>query len=100
LVGSNIELKLPITLPEAIHGAKVDVPTAKGTVTVTIPPMSSSGKRLRIKGQGFTIANGTPGDMLVELHIKLPDVISPSTRDALDSLASGYPSGFRDSIHW
>jgi curved DNA-binding protein len=100
LVGTNIELKLPITLAEAIHGAKIDVPTAKGTVTVTIPPMSSSGKRLRIKGQGFAPAGGAPGDMLVELHIKLPDVIPAASRDAIDQWSSGYPSHFRDSIRW
>ncbi|MCU0709678.1 MAG: J domain-containing protein [Pirellula sp.] len=100
LVGNNIELKLPITLTEAIQGAKIDVPTAKGTVTITIPPMSSSGKRLRIKGQGFAPANGTPGDMLVELHIKLPDVIPSSSRDEIERLNSGYPSNFRDSVRW
>jgi DnaJ-class molecular chaperone len=100
LVGNNIELKLPITLLEAIQGAKIDVPTANGTVTVTIPPMSSSGKRLRIKGQGFTPAGGSAGDMLVELHIKLPDVIPAASRDAIESWSSGYPSHFRDSIRW
>ncbi|MFN9852873.1 MAG: DnaJ C-terminal domain-containing protein [Planctomycetota bacterium] len=100
LVGNNIELKLPITLAEAIDGAKIDVPTANGTVTVTIPPMSSSGKRLRIKGQGFAPSNGTPGDMLVELHIKLPDVIPAASREAIERLSSGYPSHFRDSIRW
>jgi curved DNA-binding protein len=100
LVGNNIEMKLPITLAEAIDGAKIDVPTAKGTVTVTIPPMSNSGKRLRIKGQGFAPASGTPGDMLVELHIKLPDVIPTSFRESIDRLSSGYPSHFRDSIRW
>lgn len=100
LSGNTIELKLPITLSEAIHGAKIDVMTAKGTVTVTIPPMSSSGKKLRIKGQGFPSPNGPPGDMLVELHIKLPDVIPSSARDAIDGLNSGYPSNFRDSIRW
>jgi len=100
LVGNNIELKLPITLDEAIRGAKVDVPAADGTVTVTIPAMSSSGKRLRIKGQGFKPAGGVPGDLLVELHIQLPEMIPSSTRDAIEGLNSGYPSHFRDSIRW
>jgi curved DNA-binding protein len=101
LVGNNIEMKLPITLSEAIDGAKIDVPTAKGTVTVTNPPMSSSGKRLRIKGQGFAPASGgAAGDMLVELHIKLPDVIPAASRDAIHQASPGYPSHFRDSIRW
>jgi len=100
LVGNNIEMRLPITLPEAIHGAKVDVPTANGTVTITIPPMSSSGKRLRIKGQGFPSSSGAAGDLMIELQIKLPEVVPSASRDAIDALVSSYPSHFRDSIQW
>ncbi len=100
IVGSNLELRLPITLPEAIQGAKIDVPTAAGTIALTIPPMSSSGKKLRIKGQGLKSANGVVGDMLVELQIKLPEQISVEVREQLQLLADNYPRSLRDSIQW
>ncbi|TWT92587.1 DnaJ C-terminal domain-containing protein [Neorhodopirellula pilleata] len=75
-VGRNLELKLPITVYEAAVGAKVDVPTPKGTVTLSIPAGSRSGKRLRLKGQGIPFATGNPGDLIVELQIQLPENLS------------------------
>jgi curved DNA-binding protein len=76
VVGHNIELRLPTTLPEAMQGAKIDVPTPGGTVTLTVPPGSSSGKKLRIKGQGLKKPDGSSGDMLVEIMIRLPEIAS------------------------
>src|SRR4051812_14391851 len=55
--GNNLEVRVPVTLAEAALGAKVDVPTPKGTISLRIPPGSSSGKRLRIKGHGVTPKN-------------------------------------------
>ncbi len=100
LVGHNIELRLPIQLFEAINGAKIDVPTIKGTATLTIPPMSNSGQRLRIKGQGFPNASGPAGDLLVELQIRLPPSIPAATRESIEAISSSYPSDFRDAIQW
>ena len=70
--GDNIRLNLPITLKEAVLGAKVKVPTPEGTVMLTVPKGSSSGKILRLKGRGFTGKNGTRGDLLVNLEIEVP----------------------------
>ncbi|EMI45819.1 DnaJ C-terminal domain-containing protein [Rhodopirellula sp. SWK7] len=86
--GKNLELKLPITIGEAAMGAKVDVPTPKGTVTLSIPPRSRSGKRLRLKGQGVQSAKGDPGDMIVELLIQLPDEISDEGVELLKQFES------------
>ena len=52
--GDNIRLDLPITLDEAVNGAKVKVPTVEGAVMLTVAPGSSSGKTLRLKGKGFS----------------------------------------------
>ncbi|HEX9955032.1 MAG TPA: J domain-containing protein [Allosphingosinicella sp.] len=71
--GDNIRLELPITLDEAVLGAKVKVPTAEGPVMVTVPKGSSSGKTLRLKGRGFTGKSGTRGDQLITLMIDLPE---------------------------
>ena len=70
--GDAIRLDLPITLDEAVHGAKVKVPTVDGAVMLTVAPGSSSGKTLRLKGRGFTSKNGERGDQLVTLMIDVP----------------------------
>ncbi|MFN3516036.1 MAG: DnaJ C-terminal domain-containing protein [Novosphingobium sp.] len=71
--GDNLRLDLPISLDEAVNGAKVKVPTAEGAVMLTIAPGTSSGKTLRLKGKGFTRKDGTRGDQLVTVEIQLPD---------------------------
>ena len=68
----DITLDLPISLDEAVNGAKVKVPTVDGAVMLTVAPGSGSGKVLRLKGKGFTRADGTRGDQLVTLEIDLP----------------------------
>ena len=70
--GDNIRLDLPISLAEAVAGAKVKVPTVDSAVMLTVAPGSSSGKTLRLKGKGFTGKNGARGDQLVTLQIDLP----------------------------
>jgi DnaJ-class molecular chaperone len=71
--GDNIRLDLPISLDEAINGAKVKVPTAEGPVMLTIAPGSSSGKTLRLKGKGFSRKDGSHGDQLVTLEVQVPE---------------------------
>lgn len=70
--GDNIRLDLPISLGEAVHGAKVKVPTVDGQVMLTVAPGTSSGRTLRLKGRGFTRKDGTRGDQLVTLQIDIP----------------------------
>ena len=71
--GDNIRLDLPISLDEAVAGAKVRVPTVDGAVMLSIPKASSSGKVLRLKGKGFTGKGGQRGDQLVTLMVEVPD---------------------------
>jgi DnaJ-class molecular chaperone len=70
--GNHIRLHLPVTLKEAVLGAKVKVPTADGPVMLTIPKGTSSGKVLRLKGRGFTDKSGKRGDQLVTVEVDLP----------------------------
>ncbi|HET7817179.1 MAG TPA: DnaJ C-terminal domain-containing protein [Sphingomicrobium sp.] len=70
--GNDIRLDLPVTLGEAVLGAKVKVPTPDGPVMLTVPKGSSSGKVLRIRGRGFTDKAGKRGDQLVTLAVDLP----------------------------
>ncbi len=71
--GDAIRLDLPVTLAEAVLGASVKVPTVDGPVMLTIPPGTSSGKTLRLRGKGFTGKAGTRGDQLVTIQIEVPD---------------------------
>jgi DnaJ-class molecular chaperone len=85
--GTNIRLDLPVTLKEAVLGAKVKVPTPEGTVMLTIPKGTSSGKVLRLKGRGFTAKDGKRGDQLVTVEIELP-----ANDAALQQFAEGWDS--------
>ncbi len=69
--GSNVIVELPISLPEAVLGAKVAVPTVDGTVNLKIPAGSNTGSTLRLKGKG--IAGKARGDQLVRLKVVLPE---------------------------
>lgn len=74
--GHDLRLDLPIGLDEAVLGAKIAVPTLSGKVQVTIPPHSSSGRTLRLKGKGLPKAHGH-GDLLVTPRIVLPEGSEP-----------------------
>jgi DnaJ-class molecular chaperone len=71
--GDNLRLDLPISLDEAVNGAKVKVPTVEGAVMLNLAPGSSSGKTLRLKGKGMSRKDGTRGDQLVTLEVQLPE---------------------------
>ncbi len=71
--GDDIHVELPVTLPEAVLGGKVTVPTATGAVAMTIPAHANSGRVLRLKGKGVRRHDGTHGDQYVTLKVVLPD---------------------------
>ena len=70
--GADLRLELPITLYEAVLGAKVRVPTLDGAVELAIPPGTNSGRTFRLKGKGFPGKQGK-GDLLACVRITLPD---------------------------
>ena len=98
--GDNLEVKVPVTLAEAALGAKIDVPTPSGVVTLKIPAGSSSGKRLRVKGQGVPRADGGSGDLYVELHIKLPEHLDEQSQELIRKLDSMHPLAPRAGLAW
>ncbi len=72
--GDDIHIELPITPAEAVRGAKIDVPTTSGTVTMSVPKGANTGTRLRLKGKGVAAGKaGKGGDQYVTLKIVLPD---------------------------
>lgn len=98
--GRNLELRLPVTLGEAALGAKVDLPTPGGTMSLKIPAGSSSGKRLRVKGQGVRDASGGAGDLYVELQIKLPEQLDDESRQAIERIEQLYSDKPRAGLIW
>jgi len=72
--GDDVELELPVTISEAVLGAKVEVPTVEGRVTLTIPPGTSSGARLRLRGRGVKHPDGSRGDQIVRVEIVAPKI--------------------------
>ena len=78
-VGDDITFDLPISLDEAVLGAKVEVPTVSGRVQLTIPKGTSSGRVFRLRGKGVrNVSTGSTGDQLVTVRIVLPDQIDDS----------------------
>ncbi|MGB2731156.1 MAG: J domain-containing protein, partial [Methylovirgula sp.] len=73
--GRDLRLDLPLTLYEAVLGAKVNVPTLDGQVELNVPAGSNGGRTLRLRGKG--LPGATPGDLLVTLRIVLPDETDP-----------------------
>jgi DnaJ-class molecular chaperone len=74
--GDNITMELPISLSEAVLGARVEAPTIGGRVTVSVPKGASSGQVLRLRGKGVKNSrSGAYGDQLITLKIVLPAAI-------------------------
>ena len=70
--GADLTMDLPISVPDAVLGGKVQVPTPEGVVVMTIPAGSNSGKVLRLKGRG-AVAEGRRGDLKARLVVTLPE---------------------------
>lgn len=77
--GDNIRMDLPITLGEALRGAKVKCPTVDGPVILTIKAGTDGGTVMRLKGKGWSTKSGGRGDQLVTLEIQLPDNLDDLT---------------------
>ena len=87
--GDNIYCTVPITVPEAALGAKIEVPTVDGKALLRIPPGTQSGQRFRLRERGAPSlrAGGIHGDQFVEVKITLPTVISEETKEMLQQFA-------------
>ena len=98
--GNNLHLVVPISISEAVHGAKIDLPTPHGTIAVTVPAMTSSGKVLRLKGMGVRPSGKSQGDLLAELQIALPRQITPQQQESLAQWAAALDESPRRDLQW
>ncbi|MFJ9965250.1 DnaJ C-terminal domain-containing protein [Streptomyces avermitilis] len=88
LEGRDIHVVAPVTPWEAVLGATVPVPTPGGTAKVTVPPGSSSGRRLRLRGEGMPNPRGADGDLYAEIRIMVPPDPTPRERELFEELAA------------
>lgn len=98
--GTRLDMVAPITLAEAVQGAKIDVPTPHGAVTLSVPPGTSSGKKLRLKGQGVRPEGKPAGDLYVELQIQLPEGLTEEERQEIANIAARHPQNPRAELRW
>ncbi|SLN36123.1 DnaJ C-terminal domain-containing protein [Oceanibacterium hippocampi] len=97
--GNDLRIEVPVTLPEAVLGARIKVPTTTGQVTLTVPEGSNSGTTLRLKGKGIANAKtGQTGDQYVTLKIVLPEKPDPELKKWVSRWAAGKGYSVRDDI--
>jgi len=94
--GDNLYVDVPISLKEAVFGAKIHIPSPKGNVTLTVPSGASSGMKLRIKECGV----GGTGDLFAILQVVLPKKWSDADKALLEKLQTGQDEPIRNKIRW
>ncbi len=91
--GRDLHVDLPVTFREAALGAKVPIPTLEGRVTLSVPPGTDSGTKLRLRGKGVpSPSGGAPGDLYATVQIRAPRDLPPEAVEKLEELAQ-YDAG-------
>lgn len=86
--GADILCRVPISFPQAVLGAQIDVPTLEGKVKMKLPPGTPSGKVFRLRGKGIAVFGGAgKGDQLVEVNVEVPEKVTRKQRMLLEQLA-------------
>ena len=86
--GADVLLEVPISFPQAVLGAQVDVPTLEGKVTMKVPPSTQSGRVFRLRGKGIPVYGGAgKGDQLVTVLVEVPERVTRRQRKLIQELA-------------
>jgi curved DNA-binding protein len=86
LRGTDLHTTVPITPWEAVLGGRAEIPTLNGSATIKIPPGTSSGRRIRLRGKGFPRPEDEAGDLFAELRIVVPDQLSDREKELYRAL--------------
>ena len=89
--GDDLHLEVPVSLVEAVKGARIEVPTPTGTVSLRVPKGSNSGTVLRLKGKGVARPNAGAGHLYVRLAVALPENIDPELERLIAAWAKDHP---------
>jgi DnaJ-class molecular chaperone len=99
--GQDLILEAPISVSEAVLGGKIDVPSLDGTITLTIPPGTSSGQRLRLRGRGLPgLGGGGRGDQYVEVKVVVPRAVDERSQQLIHEFAQRNPQDPRTGLRW
>lgn len=97
--GDDIHLRVPITIPEAILGGSIEVPTIAGKARLKIPPATSSGKRFRLREKGvLNPRTNRQGDQFVEVKIVVPEVPDEASKAMMKEFANLNPEDPRNGL--
>lgn len=97
--GDTIEIKVPVTVPEAVLGAKIEVPTIDGRAILKIPQGTQNGQKFRLREKGVPNSRkDTRGDQIVEVVLQAPPANDERTRELLRELAEQYPPDPRSEL--
>jgi DnaJ-class molecular chaperone len=97
--GRDLFLDTPVTIAEAIRGAKIEVPTLEGRATLTVPPGTDSGQKLRLRGKGIPDpSGGAPGDLYVVIQIRVPKKLDAPALAQVEALAAAGPEDPRKEL--
>ncbi len=97
--GRNLTVEVPLSASEAVLGAKIDVPTLNGPKSLPVPAGSSSGQKLRLRGQGIPASTGKPeGDLFVVLKIVVPRSVDDESRRLIREFGERNPTNPREGL--
>jgi len=97
--GLDVSVDVPVSLYEALLGAKIEVPTLDGKLTMTIPPGTAGGSKLRLKGKGVQRGE-EQGDQFVVVKVMMPKPLDEADKEALAKLAEKHPINARADTQW
>ena len=89
--GETLVMDLPVSIPDAVLGGKVQAPTPEGPVNMTIPKGANFGQTLRLKGRGLSDATGSRGDLMARIVLVLPDTTDPELETLAERWRTTHP---------
>jgi len=98
VTGDDVTVEVPMMPWEALSGTTIDVPALDGRVSMKIPPMTQSGKKLRLKGKGLNRRGGGHGDQYVRIRITIPERVDEDGKKLFEELSHLYTENPREEL--
>jgi curved DNA-binding protein len=98
--GDDLHVDVPITVAEAVRGAKVKVPTPDGAVNIKVPEHTQSGTKVRVRGKGVTRKGKEAGDLYVHFMVHVPTAKTPEVEQAIDTIAKAQTDDVRRDLRF